>query len=197
MEPIKDRLYLKKVINSYVLHRVKDGILTIEGDSEFVVGGIEPFYKLSKYNCDKIFGVADFEMLACDEIGIDVGTYKHIHAKATEKLASPCVPLNEGGCVGSNLYSQVNGFIKAMELNKDKKFTEVDMIKFADAVYKLRKENQVFEGMPELLQSLQQPIEIDVTIEHYNFELPGKPIGGRVFKPKLDSEGCIILTKKI
>jgi hypothetical protein len=29
----------------------------------------------------------------------------------------------------------------------------------------------------------------------YDFELPGKPIGRRVIKPKLDSEGCLVLRK--
>jgi hypothetical protein len=189
MKPIKDRLYLKKVINSYVLHRVKDGILTIEGDSEFVIGGIEPFYKLSKYNCDKIFGVADVEMLACDEIGIDVGAYKQIHTKATEKGASPCVPLNEGGCVGSNLYSQVNGFIKAMEFNKDKLFTMEQMNRAIHLACSEYSGNIIDEVT-------QQPTEIDVEIEHYDFELLGKPMGRRVFKPNLDSEGCLILKRK-
>lgn len=51
---IKDRLFLRKVVDSYVLHRIKDGILTIEGDSQYTIGGIEPFYKLSLKNCQAI-----------------------------------------------------------------------------------------------------------------------------------------------
>jgi hypothetical protein len=60
---MKDSLYLKKVENSYVLHRIKDNILTIEGDSEFIIGGVEPFHKLSRENCEDIFNGYNVELL--------------------------------------------------------------------------------------------------------------------------------------
>jgi hypothetical protein len=63
---IEDRLFLKKVIDSYVLHRIKDGILTIEGDSEHIIFGLEPFYKLSKRNCEEIENGYDLEKMATE-----------------------------------------------------------------------------------------------------------------------------------
>ena len=137
---------------------------------------------LSKRNCDEIFGVVDVEKLACKEIKIDIDTYKDIHKKATEKNASPCIPSREGGCVGANLYSQVNGFIKgynkAMELNKEKLFTLED-VRNAIELAQGGSMQEVHNGYgisteltfvldnlstDEIIQSIQQPKEIDVEV---------------------------------
>lgn len=130
--------------------------------------GEQTLHKLSKQNCDEIFGIVDIDTMMCN-------------------IESNCNKTKEGF---------VLGFKMAMELNKDKKFTEVDMIKFADAVYKLRKENQVFEGMPELLQSLQQPKQIEVEVVMDKIPADLAPGGWDVF-PRLDKEGCIILKRVV
>jgi hypothetical protein len=125
--------------------------------------------KLSLKNCDEIFGVVDVEKLAEKEYpnGID-GTDR-----------------------SSEIYRRIykEGFNKAMELNKDKVFTLEQM----SVAYNTNRSGTLFE---QLINSFGgQPTEIDVVIEMYDFELPGKPIGRRVIKPKLNSEGCLILKK--
>jgi hypothetical protein len=148
--------------------------------------------KLSHTNCDDIFGVIDVEKLACEEIRIHIDTYQDIHAKSTEKNSSPCTPLNEGGCVGANLYSQVNGFIKGFnkraELNKDKMFTEEQM---REAIKQTR-HGMLFlkKYEDEFIQSLQQPQEIEVEIEMEDVKY-----FRMAQRPKLDSNGCLILKK--
>jgi Zn finger protein HypA/HybF involved in hydrogenase expression len=51
------------------------------------------------------------------------------------------------------------------------------------------------EGINYACVFYEQSTEIEVMIVMYDFELPGKPIGRRVIKPKLDSEGCLVLRK--
>ena len=143
--------------------------------------------KLSKQNCDEIFGAVDVEKLAEENTEEFIEVFDYNDGRGNICRFNNSHQVQE---------SYIKGFNKAMELNKDKKFTEVDMIKFADAVYKLRKENQVFEGMPELLQSLQQPIEIEVEIEMDRIPADLAPGGWDVF-PKLDSHGCIILKRVV
>jgi hypothetical protein len=92
------------------------------------------------------------------------------------------------------------GFNKAMELNKDKVFTEEDM---RQAIEMAREENGLSDNTmsydyseDELIQSLQQPTEIEVMIE-MELNLNGKnAIERSMYIPKLDENGCLILTKK-
>ena len=119
---------LNKVDNGYVL--LVDNIMYATDND-----------KLSKQNCDEIFGVVDVEKLAYDS--------------SQEYLIKPIEsPIFTFG------YEQ--GFNKAMELNKDKVFSKEDMayimnimsihdISFEDAIIKF--------------QLLQQPTEIEVEIE--------------------------------
>ena len=181
---------LNKVDNGYVL--LVDNIMYATDND-----------KLSKQNCDEIFGVVDVEKLACKEIKIDIDTYKDIHKKATEKNASPCIPSREGGCVGANLYSQVNGFIKgfdkAMELNKDKVFTRADMIHAL--TYGVR-EAKIGRTHSQILEEyrtshLQQPteIEVEIVMERIPDGLDESCHIQYAKVPKLDSEGNLILKK--
>ena len=125
--------------------------------------------KLSKENCDEIFGVIDVEKLA----------------------------------TGYDLYEKINfvgqtraykaGFQKAMELNKDKLFTLEDMMNCWNKALKFLVYKQTFG---EYIQSIQQPTEIEVEI----VTVPALSNNGNVYYgdiPKLDSQGCLILTKKI
>jgi hypothetical protein len=156
---------LNKVDNGYVL--LVDNIMYATDND-----------KLSKQNCDEIFGVVDVEKLAYDS--------------SQEYLIKPIEsPIFTFG------YEQ--GFNKAMELNKDKVFSKEDMayimnimsihdISFEDAIIKF--------------QLLQQPTEIEVEIEMEckigcdNFIFNGdKSIccGNKI--KKLDSNGNLILRK--
>jgi len=123
--------------------------------------------KLSKQNCDSIFGVVDVEKLANEEL---------LKAEKHHKLLSP-ITYKDG---------VKKGFQKAMELNKDKLFTVEDMrtamlnaIEMTDfQKEQFRKDNDYHIAL-DIIQSLQQPTEIDVT-----------------FNPdEKDSEGCLILKK--
>jgi hypothetical protein len=139
-------------------------------------------HKLSKQNCDEIFGVVDVDGLA--RKWRDNSMYRD-----------------------ANAYSYKAGFNKAMELNRDKVFTLEDVI---DVVYK-----QVRNGFDGVIDSfteafakecinkameLYQPTEIEVEIDMEcldpncdGINKKGVCIPGD--KPKLDSEGCLIIKK--
>ena len=131
---------------------------------------------LSKQNCDGIFGVVDVEKLADD------------YFKST----------NENAVLWRRIDFK-EGFNKAMELNKDKVFALEDMrkaISFGQGMDLWKEEEQI----DKFIQSLQQPTEIDVEIEMEcldpncdGIDKKGVCIPGD--KPKLDSEGCLILKK--
>ena len=129
--------------------------------------------KLSKQNCDEIFGVVDVDDMM-------------------ENILSNCEKTKDG---------YVLGFQMAMELNKDKVFTLEDMrnaIQFGlDGMfgYEAGEEGTTKNQMKRFIQSLQQLTEIDV-------EIVMETIYG-IFdykelrkKPKLDSEGYLILKNK-
>ena len=123
--------------------------------------------KLSKQNCDSIFGVVDVEKLANEEL---------LKAEKHHKLLSP-ITYKDG---------VKKGFQKAMELNKDKLFTVEDMrtamlnaIEMTDFQKEQFRNDNDYHIALDIIQSLQQPTEIDVT-----------------FNPdEKDSEGCLILKK--
>ena len=131
--------------------------------------------KLSIKNCNEIFlsSVVDVEKLAEEE-------YKN-HA-SNEDLYGDSEELQLAYKAGV-----VDGFNKAMELNKDKQFTEQNLreaysrgILGGDSV------------VDRYIKAL-QPTEIEVEIEMV--KTPVKMPGIMVFTkaPKLDSEGCLIL----
>jgi hypothetical protein len=123
-------------------------------------------YKLSKQNCDEIFGVVDVEKLAT---GYDL--YEKINFVGQTRAYKA-------------------GFQKAMELNKDKLFTLEDMINCWNKALKFQVLRQTFG---EYIQSIQQPTEIEVMIEMEEYpELPYY----KGSQPKLDSQGCLILKIK-
>ena len=184
-EIIKDKLYLLKTEHSYILHRIKDSILTIEGDSYYVIGGIKPFYRLDKKNCDEIFNVVNVEKLAIEEF----------------PNGNICGETSIEQKIRQNSFIQ--GFNKATELNQDKVFTLEDMkqalFDLSDVIF-----NNCQKGISEqdclnyrnlILKSLQkQQKEIDVEIEQVN-QLNIES-GKFEWKNKLDENGCIILKKK-
>jgi hypothetical protein len=135
---------------------------------------------LSKQNCDSLFGVVDVEKLA-EQFMID------------ESYGKQSTDLWKG---------YLFGFNKALQLNKDKVFTLEDMLKAYEkgASFGTTKLGNT-HYFDELTQSLQQPTEIEVEIEMEcidpncdSLNRKGCCIPGD--KPKLDSEGCLIIKKK-
>jgi hypothetical protein len=138
--------------------------------------------RLSIQNCDEIFGVVDVEKLAEKEYpnGID-GTDR-----------------------SSEIYRRIyiEGFNKAMELNKYKLFTVEDMLNMYnqafDIGYNFGHESGDYKigniDFNEALQFLQQPKEIEVEVVMDKIPADLAPGGWDVF-PKLDAEGCLILKK--
>jgi hypothetical protein len=115
--------------------------------------------KLSKQNCDEIFGVVDVEKLA--------------EESWSDKISSP-------------YHAYIEGFNKAMELNKDKVFTLEDMGNLWDfCTYN--------KGtFAEFIQQLTE-IEVEIGME---LNMNGKnAIDRSMYIPKLDSKGCLILKK--
>jgi hypothetical protein len=136
--------------------------------------------KLSKQNCDEIFGVVDVEKLA-EEFVNDL------------QVASETV--NRAVKLG---YEE--GFNKAIELNKDKVFTIEDIRK----AYQQGEEDSYLKGgltktkEDNYIQSIQQPTEIEVEIETetkvWEFISNGEFESFEII-PKLDANGCLILKK--
>ena len=149
---------LNKVDNGYVL--LVDNIMYATDND-----------KLSKENCDEIFGVVDVEKLAREE--------------ACDCEASECDVRDD--------YKK--GFNKAMELTKYKLFTVEDIMKAFEAGYEtLESEKTYNEHYDILIQSLQQPTEIEVEIEYmFSVEENGESTNTGI--TKLDENGCLILKR--
>lgn len=175
---------IKKVEGWYNLYQDKIGI----GSTYPELQG----YKLSKQNCDEIFGVVDVEKLFNE---VDETIDFHEFCFSSFKL----------------------GFNKAMELNKDKRFTSRDML---SAYIQGTNDGAQFESLldydsedfdeahefaketeREFIQSLQQPTEIEVEVEMESMNIDEIREQGKGFlnantkKPKLDENGCLILKK--
>jgi hypothetical protein len=161
-----------KLINTNVNYLLEDDKGVIIASTSTKEGN----NKLSKQNCDEIFGVVDVEKLA----------------------------------TGYDLYEKINfvgqtraykaGLQKAMELNKDKLFTSEDIKKAMDWMmtqYFEFHEQPTIGRRDQYLESIQQPTEFEVEIEMEDVIQLKKRAGGitNMCKPKLDSEGCLILKK--
>jgi len=168
-------MILKKIGTEYKLYEKDDSCIATTHKS--------PHKRLSKQNCDEIFGVTDVEKLAENNgKGLPFIDYE-------EDLIIYKIGVNVG-------------FNKAMELNKDKLFTVEDVkraiFNFANYDYKNMSE---LDGRDKAIQSIQQPTEIEVEIEMENYVkyVPKSlgtvyPTGG--VRPRLDENDCLILKKK-
>ena len=125
-------------------------------------------YKLSKENCNELFGVVDVEKLAKDFYETRKFESSHIADPVSFKI----------------------GFNKAMELN-NKVFTLEDVILIAEYV-RVASQSTPNERTKNLVDEYlsTQPTEIDVEIES-KIAIDGHTILGY----ELDSEGCLILKK--
>jgi hypothetical protein len=153
-----------------------------------------PHKRLSKQNCDEIFGVVDVEKLA-------------------ESHAEECYERNgdplEESYFENRKYNFKEGFNKAMELNKDKLFTVEDVRKAMSIGLSIgygrqfEIENKSVE-IDSYIKSLQQPTEIEVEIvTHVDLAAtptdsrhPDAYLGTDTGIPFLDENGCLILKKK-
>jgi hypothetical protein len=154
---------------------------------------VHKHYKLSKQNCDEIFGVVDVEKL------INEADTAHLNQYTSD---SHELMFDEGFKMGFN---------KAMELNKDKRFTLDDMHKmfYLGSLLQTDLKSGKLEYKPkgevfnDYIQPLQQPKEIEVEIKmepcFYDDSLGGFSTSYTEDKPKeqpkLDSDGCLILKK--
>jgi hypothetical protein len=147
-----------------------------------------PHKRLSKQNCDEIFGVVDVEKLAKE------------YAKKADDISAKY----SGKVFGDNNSTPFkDGFHKAMELNKDKLFTIEDIKRFVrwgihqayleDIYDTTHLEKATVEICNQLIESIQQPTEIEVEIDmwfHGTRHEKGKWI------ERLDENDCLILKKK-
>lgn len=153
--------------------------------------------RLSKQNCDEIFGVTDVEKLACDECHIDISAYKIIQTLESGKSKSEL-----------QLEAKVDGFKfgfnKAMELNKDKLFTVEDL--YRAFLINSAGNNTTLRNFFEqtVLPMFEQPKEIEVEIvTHVDLAAtptdsrhPDAYLGTDTGIPFLDENGCLIIKKK-
>ena len=177
------KVKLFKTGSDYLLRDMSGEVLAITN------GTIEG-RKLSKQNCDEIFGVVDVDKLA----------------KEDADLRFPNQGDEESWLARNS--GVVWGFNKAMELNKDKLFTLEDLEKVWDRSADYRHNPTHENSFGECIKSLQQPTEIEVEIEMKKVVDETKVIGAvkgvkgsgdkiTTYKsvPKLDPDGCLILKK--
>jgi len=155
--------------------------LKVDGIVMATSNGMLVDYRLSLKNCDSLFGVVDVENLADD------------YFKSTNE--------------NSVLWRRIDfkeGFNKAMELN-DKLFTVEDIRKAIEMARKGSMQEQhngygqrtspIFVSdnlsVDTIIQSLQQPTEIEVEIE---MDICGDKVYA-VPEPKLDKNGCLMLRR--
>ena len=145
--------------------------------------------KLSKQNCDEIFGVVDLMKLA------EENSHKHYDVKTTD-----------WHCNYNGFFS---GFQKAMELNKDNVFTIDDIDKAIEwATVNGRKGDITHYDIDNFIQSRQQPTEIEVEIEMKKVVDKTKVVGSVKgvkgsgdkittyrYIPSFDTKKCLILKK--
>jgi len=164
----------------------KFGYNLVDTNGEFIAtskdeysNGINLKYWLSKENCDEIFGVVDVEKLAFYEFpNGNINGETSIEQKIRQSAFKV-------------------GFKKAMELNKDKVFTNQDMIVFGlFCINNIDCFTSVADELFPNFQSL-QPTEIEVAVEMERIPdgLDESCHIQYAKVPKLDSEGNLILKK--
>jgi hypothetical protein len=172
-------------------------------------------FKLSKQNCDTIFGVVDIKKLADVDFTNEIGEGPTTNTDINSMIRK------------SHLNGAEFGFNKAMDLNKDKLFTLEDMKAIFAFGHVIGMNNILAiqsqhspQPLPkpdsdklrdEVIQSLQQPTEIQVELEMEKYgycegctksglwhcahaDTCGNAV--ELEKPKLDENDCVILKKK-
>jgi hypothetical protein len=178
---------LIKKEGEYELYEIRSDRTFLIGSTnhstKIMVYGKDAHLKLSKQNCDEIFGVVD-----------------------VKKLSKSTYP---GKINGQRRDAFISGFNKAMALNKDKQFTLEDIrmaIVYGERHRDMDAGKIPYQPFVEFIPSLEQPTEIEVEIEMEVSDLAFYENGNRYplesniperfkYNPKLDSEGCLILKK--
>lgn len=134
--------------------------------------------KLSKQNCDEIFGIVDIDTMMCN-------------------IESNCNKTKEGF---------VLGFKMAIELNKDKLFNQYDVLDVVNHVLHemvlfegfdkqyLFPESVYHEVTKKCSEIKNKPTEIEVEVVMDKIPADLAPGGWDVF-PKLDKDNCLILKR--
>lgn len=153
--------------------------------------------KLSKQNCDEIFGVVNIDKLAKKEA-------EKLHDKDKH---------DDWDIYNSLIYEDTQlikiGFNKAIELN-EKTFKKLDekldsMVQAAQQLFKkeaIEVVEMFVENLKVNIQKIQQPKEIEVEIEMVKEVGTKLHDDGREFfmvegtLPKLDANDCVVLIKK-
>jgi len=162
------KTFLRKINGIYTL--MKDGKMIASDDIDFQKD--YELQKLSIENCNQIFGIFDVEKLA-----EDFAKNHSIYPTAQDDTE----------------YGFKHGFNKALELNKDKKFSLEQLIE-AMSLYKRNE----FAMSKVLVMVLEEPQDIEVEIEMAEVESYKDKMGNlRTEKtfPKIDKNGCLIIKK--
>jgi hypothetical protein len=162
------KTFLRKINGIYTL--IKDGKMIASDDIDFQKD--YELQKLSIENCNLIFGIFDVEKLA-----EDFAKNHSIYPSAKDDTE----------------YGFKNGFNKALELNKDKKFSLEQVIE-AMSLYKRNE----FAMSKVLVIVLEEPQDIEVEIEMAEVESYKDKMGNlRTEKtfPRVDKNGCLIIKK--
>jgi hypothetical protein len=191
---IEDRLFIKKVSDDYILHRIKDNVLTIEGDSEHIIFGIEPFYKLSKKNCDAIANGYDLDEMATEY---------------AEQRTNIDIPYSNG-----LYYGFVEGFKKRNEMLKnipnkpDPKLIDSMCLRYRHDFGMIKDEaekNSLRVTMTQLWEEVvgvgfyagKTEWDVEIEMEKVSDGLDEMAQNQYSKQPKLDADGCIILKLKL
>jgi hypothetical protein len=163
-------------------------------------------YKLCQKNCDEIFGIVDVEELAEQEV------FQEYYDWGGEVFS-------EDYLISKRLHF-IEGFNKAMELNKDKVFTVEDMHEalhlmnntppvpvVGEALEIVRKETEIRESIVDAILVSKQLREVEVQLledgEWYEKYQGDPPMHFKIQHnqrfdgdtPRLDENDCLILTK--
>lgn len=179
------------------LHKMVSGyILSLNGDIDdpYAIVNKElaedyEWYKLSLKNCQAI------------ELGYDINTItSEMRAEFISKYGDKSIPLAEGGHLSRVLEYQcgvIDGFKKALEILGDKKFTENNIDEAFDAGYEMldspKNYNDVLKEFKESLEPTEWDVEVEMETCSMNpYDLDCSEI---VERPKLDTDGCLILKR--
>jgi hypothetical protein len=181
-----------------ILHNINNIYSLIDNDKMIASSDVD-FQKdyevkaLSKENCDELFGIFDIDKLVEEEFPYDFDCPLFETLGVTEKVHKSIL-------IGMLQGTFIKGFNKAMELNKDKKFTETDCKKLLkSATYGMFEKD-----FDKHIQSLKQPTEIEVEIEvikeEYILTQNIEDFEDQSYRnwkevPNLDENGCLILKK--
>lgn len=148
--------------------------------TDLIMLSVTKKHKLSKQNCNEIFGIVDIDTMMCN-------------------IESNCNKTKEGF---------VLGFKMAIELNKDKLFNQYDVLDVVNHVLHemvlfegfdkqyLFPESVYHEVTKKCSEIKNKPTEIEVEIVMDKIPADLAPGGWDVF-PRLDKEGCIILKRVV